>query len=80
VVAAVIESSTPDGLDEPESLLVGLLGICGLAGSFMGVGLGIGGLVQRDRNRLFSLLGTAFNGLIILGTLLLVVIGLMMPS
>ncbi|HKH10428.1 MAG TPA: hypothetical protein VKA73_04710 [Rubrobacter sp.] len=56
----------------------GVLGVAGfgLAATpvlyLLGVALGIAGLVQKRRGRLFAVLGTVSNGLILLGLLALV--------
>ena len=42
----------------------------------VGLGLGIAGLIQRRRRKLFAALGTALNGLIVLGVVSLIVLGL----
>ncbi|MDX9980739.1 MAG: hypothetical protein RBU25_12010 [Lentisphaeria bacterium] len=39
------------------------------------LGLGIGGLIQKDRKKVFAILGTIFSGLTIGGVLLLMVLG-----
>jgi hypothetical protein len=77
VVAGVAEASTPDGLSEnsPVAVLLGLLIIGCLVVSAVGLDLGIAALAQRGRKHVLSVLGTTFNGVIIVGTLLLVVIG-----
>lgn len=69
VIAGVLEASTPGGMDEqsPQAIIVGL-GIFGVFGlNLLGVGLGIGGLVQPDRLRTFGVLGLVLNILVILG-------------
>lgn len=59
----------------------GLLGVAGfgLAATpllyVLGAALGIAGLVQKRRGRLFAVLGTVFNGLILLGLLVLILFG-----
>ncbi len=56
----------------------GVLGVAGfgLAATpilyLLGAALGIAGLVQQRRGRLFAVLGTIFNGLVFLGLLVLV--------
>ena len=78
VTAGVLEASTPGGIDEqsPVAIIVGL-GIFAIIGlSFVGSGLGIAGLFQSNRNRVFSILGLIFNTMIIVGLVGLIVIGL----
>ena len=69
VFAGIMETMTPGGMDE-ESL-------AGLAGNLAGVGLGIAGLVQRQRKKVFSTLGLIFNGGIIFGIIFLLILGSM---
>ncbi len=82
------QSVTPQDIQrnlEDSPGTAGVLGIAGfgLAASpllyLLGVALGIAGLVQKRRGRLFAVLGTVANGLILLGllalVLLLVVVG-----
>src|SRR5262245_8892875 len=60
VVAAVMEAKRPGALDNekaPETMLVGLMAIAALGGVVLGLILGIAGLVQRDRKKLFAILG-----------------------
>jgi hypothetical protein len=79
VVAGILESSTPglmDG-DSPESMMVG----AGFIGAglvlLIGVGLGIGGLCESRRKKVFATLGLVLNILALLGIGVLMVIGLM---
>jgi hypothetical protein len=60
----------------PEVALLGLgLIACGLL-AFVGVVLGLVGLVLPGRKRVLSILGMVFNGLVVLGFVGLIVIGL----
>ncbi len=81
MVAGILETATPGGLNEESlaAIFIGLLVIAGLFANLAGVGLGIAGLVQRDRKKVFSTLGVVFNGMIILGLVLLLIIGASMP-
>lgn len=74
VSASAFQNVDPQDLD-PESVQnspafagLALIGI-GVFGClilyFIGLGLGIGGLIQSTRKRLFSILGTVFNGLVL---------------
>jgi hypothetical protein len=76
-VAAYMEMSTPGGMDEnsASAVFVGLLLFAVMAVHLVGAGLAIGGLVQKDRKRVFAVLGLVFNALVILGTLALMIIG-----
>jgi hypothetical protein len=78
LVAGVLEVSTPGGLDE-ESAAAIVVGLCMFAFLFVALvslGLGIGGLIQKDRTKLFAVLGTVFSACAFFGTIVLVLIGL----
>jgi len=78
IAAGVIEASTPGGMDEesPIAIIIGL-GIFGVMGlNLVGVGLGIGGLVQSERSKIFAYLGLAGNAMVILGICGLMCVGL----
>ena len=78
VTAGIVEASSPGGIDEQSAVAIivglGIFAIIGL--SFVGCGLGIAGLFQPNRNRLFGILGLIFNTLIIFGLVGLIAIGL----
>ena len=79
-VAGYMEASTPGGMDEaaPETILVGLLLIAAGFLLLVGLGLGIGGLFQRNRRRLFAVLGLAFSGVMLLIGIGVMAIGMTM--
>lgn len=79
VIAGVIEASTPGGMDEQsgEAIAIGLSLFAFLGGALVSLGLGVAGLIQGGRKKLFAVLGTVFSGLALLFTLALFVIGLM---
>ena len=56
--------------------MLGLFIIAFLLLALIALGLGIGGLVQKERKKVFAILGIVFSALTILGTLSLMVIGL----
>ncbi len=41
-------------------------------------GLGIGGLIQRERKKLFAVLGTVFASVTLIGTIFLMLLGMAM--
>ena len=80
VVAGVIEATTPGGMDE-ESAVAVMVGLCLFAllfVSLVALVLGIAGLVQQDRKKIFAILGTVFSAVTILGTIGIVIVGLTM--
>ncbi len=58
--------------------VVGLGFIVGVLLSFVGLGLGLAGVIQRRRKRLFAVIGAVLNGLVVLGVLSLVVLGVVL--
>jgi di/tricarboxylate transporter len=84
VAASAFENVDPQTLD-PESVqsspafaglaLIGI-GVFGcLVLYIVGLGLGVAGLIQRTRKRLFSALGTALNGLVLAAMFILFALG-----
>lgn len=80
IIAGVMEVSTPGGIDESSSsaMIVGLLMIALMIVDVVAVGLGIAGLTQKDRKKIFSILGIVFGVATIVGTIFLSIIGNMM--
>lgn len=76
-VAGFMETTTPGGIDEESGVAVvlGLVIFAVIAVHLLGLGLAIGGLTQRDRKKVFSVLGLVFNALIVVGTTALIVLG-----
>ncbi|MAG57797.1 MAG: hypothetical protein CMJ83_16040 [Planctomycetes bacterium] len=77
IIAGVMEASTPGGLDDesPTIVLVGLLMLAAGLLDLIAMGLGIAGLFQAERRKVFAVLGTAFSTLTVLGMVALVVVG-----
>ncbi len=59
--------------------VLGLLICAAFPGSFFGAALSIAGLLQKDRQKVFPILGLVFNVAIALAITLLIVIGNQMP-
>lgn len=82
IVAGVMESSAPNGMDEnsPQVMFLGL-GILAVGAMLVfALILGVAGLFQHDRNKVFAIIGTAISGVVVLGTAGLIVIGLLIGS
>ncbi len=81
VFAGVIEVSQPGSLtgDSVGAVLLGLLVIGGLLLNLIGIGLGIGGLFQQQRKKLFPILGISINSVILLGVCVLIAWGSVQP-
>jgi hypothetical protein len=69
VAIAVIGASAPDNLDEssPVAGVLGMLYLCLVLGTLVGLALAVAGLVQKDRLKVFAILGVAFHALTFLG-------------
>ena len=80
IIAGVVESSTPEGMDEESvgAILIGLFVFAFLGVSFVALGLGVAGLLQKDRNKTFAIIGIAISAVAFLGTLFLLIVGLAM--
>ncbi|RAV06490.1 hypothetical protein DQG13_01245 [Paenibacillus sp. YN15] len=63
--------------DMPELAFMGLALLGTLFGNFVGLILGIVGLVQKERKKVFAVLGTVLNGLVIIGLILMVLISIL---
>lgn len=74
---AVMTAGSPGGLDSNSAaaILVGLVMIFLLGIDVVAIGLGLAGLMQRDRKRVFPILGLVIATATILGTIVLVIIG-----
>jgi hypothetical protein len=79
LIAGAIEGSTPGGMDEnsAEAIVIGLSIISLFFLNILAVGLGVGGLVQKERKKIFAILGTIFSSFTVLLTIGLIVLGLM---
>ncbi len=77
-VAGVLQASTPGGMNEESAsaVLIGLFLFAFLFVALVALGLGIAGLLQKDRKKVFAVLGTIFSGVTIVGTLFVMMIGL----
>lgn len=76
-VAGIVEATTTRGMSK-ESWVVAVIGlflILGLGMSLLGIELGIAGLIQRDRKRVFPILGLVFNSVATIALVAIIVIG-----
>lgn len=82
MVAGVMETLTPGGVDDESvgAMLVGLFLIAFVLLDMLAIGLGIAGFLQKNRNKLFSILGVVFAASTIIATVCLMIIGLMVSA
>lgn len=80
IIAGVLEVSTPGGMDEESiaAVLIGLFLFAFLGAELVALGLGIGGLIQKDRKKTFAILGVVFSATALLITLFMLFLGLAM--
>jgi hypothetical protein len=80
VIAGVLEESTPGGIPEDDPLLATLgLAMMGLMLlDVVALGLGIGGLLQPDRNRALPIVGIVLSAVVLLMGVGLIALGMMM--
>ena len=82
IIAGVMEASSPGGIDESSAAaaaaVVGLLIIGCLLVQLVALGLGIAGLIQKNRKKIFAVLGTVFSGMTLVGVGFLMLVGMMM--
>ncbi len=79
-IAGVVGATTPGGMDEKSmvAIVIGLSLFAGLFVALLALGLGIGGLLQKERRKLFAILGTVASAATILGAVALLALGLAM--
>lgn len=80
IIAGVLEVSTPGGMDEESiaAVLIGLFLFAFLGAELVALGLGVGGLIQKDRKKIFAILGVVFSATALLITLFILFLGLAM--
>lgn len=78
--AGVAESTTPGGLDDGSVVagVIGVLLLVMLMALVVALVLGIIGMTQRTRNKVFAILGTVFSSLALLGGVFLMLLGMVM--
>lgn len=79
VVAGVLNTQGR-GQTDPLTMLVGFVVISLLGLDLVALGLGITALCQRDRKKLFGVLGTVISSVVLLGTAGLILVGVMMAQ
>jgi len=75
VIAGAMEVSTPGGMDEKFATAMSLFLLVFLEASLVALGLGIAGLLQKDRKKIFAILGTIFSAVTIVWMISIVMLG-----
>lgn len=80
IISAVRLAENPRILDETESfaVMIGLVFIFGFFMLLVSIGLGIAGLYQLNRRKVFSALGIIISSVVFVGFVVLTIIGNMM--
>jgi hypothetical protein len=78
VAAGVMEVSSPNGIDEKSAgaIVLGLFIIVAIGASLIALGIGIAGLLQKERKKIFAVLGTVFSTATLVCTIALLALGL----
>lgn len=79
-IAGVMEASTPGGIseDSASAMVVGLLLFVFLGVALVALGLGVGGLMQKERNKIFAVLGSIFSAATLICTVSIIAVGMAM--
>lgn len=79
LVAGAAETLSPGGMDETSitAIAIGFAILASGGLTFVALALGIVSLFQKDRSKIFGILGTVVSALVILGTVALVAFGMM---
>lgn len=69
IIAGIIEVSTPGGVDESSAtaVIIGFFLITFMFVLIAALGLGIGGIFQKGRKKIFAILGVIFSALTFIG-------------
>ena len=80
VIGTIMQLSTPGGMDQQsiQAMLVGLSIIALLFIDIVAVVLGIVGLFQKERKKLFAILGIIFSSATVISMIVLIIVGLLM--
>jgi len=75
IVAGVLTVKDPEQTNDMAFMLLGLFVIAGIFVHLTGAGLGIAGVIQGNRKKIFSILGLIFNVASLLAVAALMIIG-----
>ena len=78
IIAGVMETSTPGGIseDDPKAMVLGLFLLLGLLLAFIGATIGVAGLFEANKKKVFCVLGVIFNGLSLAAVVAIIGIGM----
>ena len=75
IVAGAMDASTTDGLDDNAVVVVGGCGVALMAPGIVALSLGIVGLSQKDRQKMFPIPGTVLSSVMLLGWVAILITG-----
>jgi len=75
IVAGAMDASTTDGFDDNAVVVVGGCGVALMALSIVALSLGIVGLSQKDRKKMFQIVGTVLSSVMLLVWVALLITG-----
>jgi hypothetical protein len=81
VIAGIMETTTSGGINENSAgaLILGATIFALIALDVVGLGLGIAGCSQKNKKKIFAILGTIFAAATALGTIVMIIIGSLIP-
>ncbi len=75
-VTAAVSRGVVDATNPPAGLLAaGMVFLISVLVALVGIGLGIAGLIQKDRRRVLAVVGLVLNSLVVLTVAVLIVLG-----
>jgi cytochrome c biogenesis protein CcdA len=80
IAAAAVMGQHRQAKNSPALIALGLLFVAGMGLSLVGIGLGVAGVIQRDRRKVLAVVGLCFNGAALLAVEALMFIGLAMKK
>lgn len=76
ITSVLLGISTAGGIHYSTATIIGLFINLFWGGSFLALGLGIGGLIPKEKKKVFSILGTVFSSVTIVITFFLTLLGI----
>jgi len=78
IIGGIVNNRTPGGMDvtTPAAAFLGVIVLLAIILALVGAGLGITGLIVKNRKKVFAILGLVFNLVFILVIVVLMVFGL----
>lgn len=78
IIAGILGASGSMHESSMQAVITGLLIILFIGTDIVALGLGIAGLLQKNVNKLYAILGLAFSAVVVLGIIAVILIGFSM--